>query len=338
MLTHQYGERADQLCDVFSRKEQNPKAGVVIVIHGGAWIFGDRRDMHSICEYLSDKTGCYTVSVEYALSQFDRDDLQKAVLVELIVLFSLMVLVRRQVMKWVFFTLCVFLIVLTSTIALFYEPEVCHTHPQHVKDIAQCISWIRKQKVFPCNKDSIFLVGHSAGAHLAALVSLNLRFLRELEIPVSCLRGVVCISGVFSFFRVQESFVKWLLNRSVFNDRAGNFSEQQLRALSCTPDNYKEFDRWNWIVDAWPIFHDHQITSQTPPFLLLTAGLDLSLLKHAQDFQTVLKKAGVHVQRAHFDATTHFSIRKKWESTNYEVGETVSDFISIICQHTPPFA
>jgi alpha-beta hydrolase superfamily lysophospholipase len=44
----------------------------------------------------------------------------------------------------------------------------------------------------------VFVSGHSAGAHLAALVALDKRFLADVAVPPSFIKGVVSISGIYT--------------------------------------------------------------------------------------------------------------------------------------------
>src|SRR5688572_1526679 len=53
-------------------------------------------------------------------------------------------------------------------------------HPVHVQDVANAIMWVYKNaKHYSADQRKIFLMGHSAGAHLAALVSIDGGYLRS---------------------------------------------------------------------------------------------------------------------------------------------------------------
>ncbi|XP_029019745.1 uncharacterized protein si:dkey-193c22.1 isoform X2 [Betta splendens] len=75
-----------------------------------------------------------------------------------------------------------------------------------VQDIADCLVWAQENgEKFNFDKDSIVLIGHSAGAHLCALTTLFLTDTRdELFIELSqqqditrAVRGVIGLSGVY---------------------------------------------------------------------------------------------------------------------------------------------
>ncbi len=93
----------------------------------------------------------------------------------------------------------------------------------------------------------------------------------------------------------------------------------------------KEHDRWSKVIDAWPVFHCN--ANKDIPFLLMTAGFDWSLIKHANDFEKSLADNGFHVQRLHFKQTTHFSIRLDWSDRNKAVGDSIVQFINTIIEN-----
>ena len=67
---------------------------------------------------------------------------------------------------------------------------------QQAADIAQAIGWVRahagEQGLDP---NRIVLMGHSAGAHLAALVGTDPRYLAAAGVPMSAVKGVVLLDG-----------------------------------------------------------------------------------------------------------------------------------------------
>ncbi|CAG08598.1 unnamed protein product [Tetraodon nigroviridis] len=96
-------------------------------------------------------------------------------------------------------------------------PDYC-TYPQGnvlgmVQDIADCLVWARESgPKFNFDKDKIFLIGHSAGAHLCALTTLFLADEREelfIEAGVQrkvaqSVRGVLGLSGVYNILDHYE--------------------------------------------------------------------------------------------------------------------------------------
>jgi acetyl esterase/lipase len=77
-------------------------------------------------------------------------------------------------------------------------PEV--VYPAFVDDAAATVKWtIENIGRFGGNKDRIVLMGHSAGAHIAALVALDHQFLKRQGVSPSAVKGVVGLAGPYSF-------------------------------------------------------------------------------------------------------------------------------------------
>ncbi|MDX1933813.1 MAG: alpha/beta hydrolase [Capsulimonadales bacterium] len=69
-------------------------------------------------------------------------------------------------------------------------------HPVLVQDCARAIAWVRNHiGSYGGDPDNIFVMGHSAGAHLAALVSTDDRYLRAEGLTLKNLRGTILLDG-----------------------------------------------------------------------------------------------------------------------------------------------
>jgi acetyl esterase/lipase len=70
------------------------------------------------------------------------------------------------------------------------------TVEQQAADVAHAIAWLRanaaKEGLDP---DRIVLMGHSAGAHLAALVGTDPQYLKAAGVPMEAIKGVVLLDG-----------------------------------------------------------------------------------------------------------------------------------------------
>lgn len=74
------------------------------------------------------------------------------------------------------------------------SPEV--KHPAHVSDIATGIRWVKDNiQMYGGDPNKIVLMGHSAGCHLVTLVTLDPKYLAEVKLKPTDLRGVVAWSG-----------------------------------------------------------------------------------------------------------------------------------------------
>lgn len=73
-------------------------------------------------------------------------------------------------------------------------PDV--TVEQQAGDIAAAIGWARAHAAGQgLDPNRIVLMGHSAGAHLAALVGTDPRYLAAAGVPISAIKGVVLLDG-----------------------------------------------------------------------------------------------------------------------------------------------
>jgi acetyl esterase/lipase len=70
------------------------------------------------------------------------------------------------------------------------------TVEQQAADIASAIAWLRTNAVNEgLDPDRIVLMGHSAGAHLVALVGTNPQYLKAAGVPLGAVKGVVLLDG-----------------------------------------------------------------------------------------------------------------------------------------------
>jgi acetyl esterase/lipase len=86
-------------------------------------------------------------------------------------------------------------------------PEV--RYPGFIEDGALAVSWAGKR--FGANR--LFLMGHSAGAYIAAMLAANTPYLRTAGVDRLKLRGLIGIAGPYDF---QPRNYRWL--RDIFTD------------------------------------------------------------------------------------------------------------------------
>jgi acetyl esterase/lipase len=77
-----------------------------------------------------------------------------------------------------------------------YRLSPAVTHPAHIKDVAAAVRWVHDHAAeFGGSADKIVVMGHSAGCHLVTLLALDPRYLADVGLRPSDLRGVVAWSG-----------------------------------------------------------------------------------------------------------------------------------------------
>lgn len=72
-------------------------------------------------------------------------------------------------------------------------------HPEHVKDCARAFAWLRQHVGgHGGDPDRMFVMGHSAGGHLSALLALDRTYLKAHDVPDDAVKGVIPMSGVYA--------------------------------------------------------------------------------------------------------------------------------------------
>jgi len=159
------------------------------------------------------------------------------------------------------------------------SPEVMH--PEHARDVARAVAWLyRNSSTYGWSPDRIYLVGHSAGAHLSALVAVGPTYLKELGLTPAIIKGVVGISGVYDL--TLGGVTARMMYEPVFSSDPETLSEASPARL---------------------------VKKRTTPFLLLYAQNDYpSIDVQARRFEKKLKEAGTLVRIQMIPGRDHVSI------------------------------
>jgi acetyl esterase/lipase len=83
------------------------------------------------------------------------------------------------------------------------HPEV--RFPDFVTDVAAAIAWVQREMVGRDKPPRIVLVGHSAGAHTAALLALDARYLEAEGLSPDIIKGWVGIAGPYAFDPIKTA-------------------------------------------------------------------------------------------------------------------------------------
>lgn len=123
-------------------------------------------------------------------------------------------------------------------------PDV--VHPAHVEDVALGIAWVHKNIArFGGDPKRIFLLGHSAGAHLVALVATNPKYLQAHDlVPNEIIAGVMPVDTASYDLAATDS----RLVRRMIHDAFGD-----------APETLRE---------ASPLQQAKQNPQTCPPFLI----------------------------------------------------------------------
>jgi arylformamidase len=158
-------------------------------------------------------------------------------------------------------------------VSINYRLSPAVQHPAHVEDVAKAVAWVSDHIAnYGGDPKRIFLMGHSAGAHLAALVTTDESYLRKLGKSPTKLSGVILLDTAgYDIARNIEELSKGPFIRSLYENAFGR-------------------DRQTWI-DASPIRYVKSEKS-LPPFLVFYTERESSETI-SKEFVQALQKAGV---------------------------------------------
>jgi len=161
------------------------------------------------------------------------------------------------------------------TVVPSYRLAPKNPHPAQIEDVAAAFAWtVRHVGEFNGDTNRIYVAGHSAGGHLAALLSLDDRQLAPYHLSPKIIRGVLALSGVYNLTNGESL-------ESVFGKDA-----QRRR-------------------EASPLF---QIKAGAPPFLVAYCQWDyLTLPAQARQFNRALRQAGVASELIFIPRENHIS-------------------------------
>jgi acetyl esterase/lipase len=171
-------------------------------------------------------------------------------------------------------------------------------HPAHIQDVAKAFAFTHKHiGKHGGNVQQIFVSGHSAGGHLAALLATDETYLKAEMLSFKDVKGVLPISGVFRISTRQKN---------VFSDDA-----EVCRKASPTA----------------------QVKENLPPFLVLYADKELNGLgKQADEFGAALKKAKVDATVVMIKDRDHGTIVRKM--TDGEADPCAQAMLAFIAKHS----
>jgi acetyl esterase/lipase len=88
--------------------------------------------------------------------------------------------------------------------------------PGFVDDAASAVRWARDHAAaFGGDPHRLFLMGHSAGAHIAVLLATDRRYLAAQQMSTHDLRGVIGLAGPYDFLPLQDPTLKAIFPRAL---------------------------------------------------------------------------------------------------------------------------
>jgi arylformamidase len=166
-----------------------------------------------------------------------------------------------------------------------FVPDV--TLKEMMGDIAKAIKWTREHvKEHRGNPDSLVIMGHSAGAHLAALLCTDDRYLKAEGVPMSALKG--CVPLDVSAYDVPKRLKD-----------GGSVAPATITAVfGSTEEQQREFS---------PVYHIAK-DKGIPPFLILHVASRDDTKAQAHWLAEKLSAVGVRARVVAAEGKTHGTI------------------------------
>jgi acetyl esterase/lipase len=184
-------------------------------------------------------------------------------------------------------------------------------HPAHIEDIAAAVAWTKKNIAkHGGDPQRLFVIGHSAGAYLAALLVLDPKYLATHGLTPRDIRGVVPVSGFF------------------YVDRPG-----------VAPDRPR--DTWGTDVNVWKAASPATyLSANVPPLLLLYADGDDEWRRKQQDeFASALRARGSHaVEVKMISGRTHNTVWSEMATGDEDTSRAILQFVNRLAKspsHVP---
>jgi acetyl esterase/lipase len=216
-------------------------------------------------------------------------------------------------------------------------------HPAHVKDVARAVAWTHAHvSQYGGRVDQLFLLGHSAGGHLVALVAADDRYLKDEGLSTADIKGVIAVSGVYHIppgkldVRVGGNDPLSLRFDEVAPVRGDNPSPLAVGSgmrLKLNPFGPVFGNDPETREDASPIAHVHP---GMPPFLLFNAERDLPMLPEmGEEFQLVLRQCGCEAELIRVPGRNHNSVMFMAIEDGDPVGRGILQFVRRHCAPAP---
>ena len=176
-----------------------------------------------------------------------------------------------------------------------------HVFPAAVDDCVRAVDWVRRNvATHGGDPQQLFIGGHSAGGHYAALLAVDDAWLKDIGTPRSVVRGCLPISAVFEF-------------------GAGSGLSMRPRFLGTDAASETRASPFSRLLAA------------PPPFLIAYGTRDFPhLIAQGARFAAALQKLGADVEELQLAERTHFT-------ASYAGGESdgpwVPDALAFMAEH-----
>jgi len=162
---------------------------------------------------------------------------------------------------------------------------------EQAQDVAEAIRWLHEHGgEHGCDPHRIFLMGHSAGAHLVALASTDETLLKRCDLNLAVIAGTILLDGAGYDVPRQLQLARLPAMREMYVRVFGDDADAQRRAS--------------------PIEHV-EAGKSIPPFLLFHVGMRADSRLQAEALATKLRDAGVPAEVVHAADKNHLTLNRE---------------------------
>ncbi len=171
-------------------------------------------------------------------------------------------------------------------VSINYRLSPDYQFPANARDVARAFSWVKNNiSDYGGNPEQIYLLGHSAGGHLSAVIALDDSYLAEFGLIPSDISGIIGLDS--AAYYLPSLFAAEPENQYLLSWAFG--------------ENYEDLEK------ASPINYIKEEVS-IPPFLLLVAGGRNVSVTVNNSFYQKLKNNGYNVTLENFKEKDHVTI------------------------------
>jgi arylformamidase len=164
-----------------------------------------------------------------------------------------------------------------------------------IHDVAKSVRWVHEHVAeYGGDPQRLFVMGHSAGAQLAALICTDERYLKAEGVPFSSLKGCVPVDG--DTYDIPLVITSATEARKAAGKPEPKYGHRE--KFGGTPELWADYSAVNHVAKDKGI----------PPFLLLHVTTDPSTTAQAQRLGAELTKAGVSAKVFGANDTNHVKL------------------------------
>ena len=164
-----------------------------------------------------------------------------------------------------------------------------------IRDVAKSLGWVHQHIAeYGGDPKRIFVMGHSAGAQLAALICIDDRYLKAEGVPFNVLKGCVPVDG--DTYDVPAIIETAETRRRVHGQAQAKFGHRE--KFGNTPEKHHDYSAVTHVAKGKDI----------PPFLILYVADHPDNSAQAQRLATVLKESSIPATAFGAQETNHTRI------------------------------